>query len=122
MIGANFEEYHVDPSEFTYEGDRVVVTGRFKGKNKGGAELDTCFTHIFDMRDEKVVRFENKPDDAQAWAAAGPPDGEPLGGPGRDRAGVCRSRTGLLTFADGYDPHMKAAVHANVVISVDPAT
>ena len=69
VIGANFDEYHVDPSEFTDEGDRVVVTGQFRGKNKGGAELDTGFTHIFDMRDGKVVRFENKPDDAQAWAA-----------------------------------------------------
>lgn len=69
VIGANFDEYHVDPSEFLDEGDRVVVTGQFTGKNKGGAVLDTRFTHIFDMREGKVVRFENKPDDAQAWAA-----------------------------------------------------
>jgi hypothetical protein len=25
--------------------------------------------HVFDMRDGKVVRFENKPDDAEAWTA-----------------------------------------------------
>ena len=69
-IGANFDEHHVDPSEYVDEGDRVVVAGQFKGKNKGGALLDTGFTHIFDMRGGKVVRFENKPDDEQAWAAS----------------------------------------------------
>ena len=38
-------------------------------KNKGGAVLDTGFEHVFDMRDGKVIRFENKPDDAEAWIA-----------------------------------------------------
>jgi ketosteroid isomerase-like protein len=67
-IGENFDEYHVDPSEYSDEGDRVVVKGRFTGKNKSGAELDTGFEHVFDMRDGKVVRFENKPDNAEAWS------------------------------------------------------
>ena len=35
----------------------------------GDAELDTGFEHVFDMRDGKVVRFENKPDNAEAWIA-----------------------------------------------------
>ena len=69
VIGANFDEYHVDPSEYSDEGDRVVVKGHFSGKNRGGAELDTGFEHVFDMRDGKVVRFENKPDNAEAWIA-----------------------------------------------------
>ena len=68
VIGATFDEYHVDPTEYLDEGDRVVVTGRFSGTNKGGAQLDTGFTHTFEMRDGKVVRFENRPDDPQAWA------------------------------------------------------
>jgi uncharacterized protein len=68
-IQENFDEYSVAPSEFSDEGDRVVVKGRFSGKNKGGAELDVGFEHDFDLRDGKVVRFENKPDDATAWAA-----------------------------------------------------
>jgi ketosteroid isomerase-like protein len=68
-IQANFDEYSVDPSDFSDEGDRVVVKGRFKGKNKGGAELDAGFEHVFEMRDGKVIRFENKPDDPEAWAA-----------------------------------------------------
>jgi uncharacterized protein len=69
VIGANFDEYHADPSEYIDQGNRVLVKGRFTGKNKSGAELDTGFQHIFDMRDGKVVRFENKPDDAEAWIA-----------------------------------------------------
>lgn len=67
-IQANFDEFQVEPSEFSDEGDRVLVSGRFTGKNKNGAELATGFTHVFDMRDGKVVRFENKVDDAGAWA------------------------------------------------------
>jgi len=69
LIGANFDEYHADPSEFVDHGDRVVVTGRFTGRNKSGATLDTGFKHVFEMRDGKVVRFENRPADAVAWAA-----------------------------------------------------
>ena len=72
MIPANFDEYSVEPGEFSDEGDRVVVRGHFKGRNKGGAELDTGFEHVFEMSDGKVVRFENKPDDAAAWAAGWP--------------------------------------------------
>ena len=69
VIGANFDEYRADPSEFVDHGDRVVVTGRFTGRNKSGATLDTGFEHVFEMRDGKVVRFENRPADAVAWAA-----------------------------------------------------
>jgi ketosteroid isomerase-like protein len=68
-IQANFDEYAAERTEFSDEGDRVVVRGHFKGRNKGGAQLDTDFEHVFEMRDGKVVGFENKPDDAAAWAA-----------------------------------------------------
>lgn len=69
VVGANFDEYHVDPSEFVEHGNRVVVTGRFTGRNKSGATLNTGFEHVFEMCDGKVVRFENRPADAAAWAA-----------------------------------------------------
>ena len=67
-IQENFDEYSAAPSDFSEEGDHVVVKGRFTGKNKNGAELDTGFEHDFEMSDGKVVRFENKTDDAEAWA------------------------------------------------------
>lgn len=68
-IGANFDDYHATPSEIRDEGNRIIVKGRFTGKNKGGASLDTPFTHVFDMRNGKVVRFENQPANIEAWVA-----------------------------------------------------
>ena len=65
----NFDEFSAEPEDFRDEGDSVVVTGRFKGKAKSGAELDASFEHGFEFRDGKVTRFENKPD-AEAWASA----------------------------------------------------
>lgn len=67
-IGENFDEFEANPEDFSDDGDTVVVKGRFKGKNKSGAELDAAFEHVWELRDGKVTRLENKPD-AAAWAA-----------------------------------------------------
>jgi ketosteroid isomerase-like protein len=64
-----FDEFTADPDNFDDQGDRVVVTGRFDGKAKSGADLDAAFEHVFEMRDGKVARFENKPDQ-EAWTVA----------------------------------------------------
>jgi len=50
-------------------GDKVVATGRFRGKAKSGATLDAAFEHVFEMRNGKVVRFQNDVDRA-SWAQA----------------------------------------------------
>jgi ketosteroid isomerase-like protein len=68
-IAQYFDEFRADPENFDDQGDRIVVTGRFRGKAKSGAALDGAFEHVFEMRDGKVARFENKPDQ-EAWAAA----------------------------------------------------
>jgi uncharacterized protein len=68
-VPENFVEFSVDIDEVEDQGDNVVVKGRFKGKNKGGAVLDAPFEHRNSMRDGKVVRFENNVDQ-DAWAAA----------------------------------------------------
>jgi ketosteroid isomerase-like protein len=68
-VPENFDEFSVDIDDVEDQGDTVVVKGRFKGKNKGGAVLDAPFEHRNTMRDGKVVRFENKVDQ-DAWAAA----------------------------------------------------
>jgi uncharacterized protein len=67
-VPQNFDEFSAEPEDFRDEGDTVVVTGRFKGKAKSGAELDASFEHVNEVRDGKVVRFENKVD-ADAWAS-----------------------------------------------------
>jgi uncharacterized protein len=64
-----FDEFTAEPENFDDQGDRVVVTGRFKGKAKSGADLDAAFEHPFDIRDGKIARFENKADQ-EAWTAA----------------------------------------------------
>jgi ketosteroid isomerase-like protein len=67
-VPQNFDEFRAEPEDLRDEGDTVVVTGRFKGKSKSGAELDASFEHITVVRDGKVVRFENKVD-SDAWAS-----------------------------------------------------
>lgn len=66
-VPENFDEFTADGDEFRDEGDRVVVTGRFHGKRKDGGELDASFEHINEMRDGKIVRFQNNVD-REAWA------------------------------------------------------
>ncbi len=68
-IQENFDEFACTPENFDDQGDTIVVTGRFTGKNKSGAELDTSFEHVWQVRDGKAVHFENKVDQ-DAWAAA----------------------------------------------------
>jgi uncharacterized protein len=69
QVPESFDAFAAEPDDFRDEGDIVVVTGRFKGKAKTGAELDSSFEHEFELRDGKVIRFENRPD-PDAWAAA----------------------------------------------------
>ena len=67
LIPQNFDEFTCEPVEVRDEGDRVVASVRFKGRNKSGAELDASAEHIWEMEGGKVKRFEHKVD--EAWAA-----------------------------------------------------
>jgi uncharacterized protein len=66
-VPVNFDEFTCTVEEASDEGDTVVVTARFKGKNRSGAELDTQAEHVWEIRDGKIARFENKVDQ-DAWA------------------------------------------------------
>jgi uncharacterized protein len=68
-VPEKFDEFSAEPEDFKDEGDQVIVTGRFKGKAKSGAELDATFEHDYELKDGKVTRFENKPG-MEAWTAA----------------------------------------------------
>lgn len=68
-VPQNFDEFLCQPTEFTDEGNRVIATGRFTGKSKTGAELDATFEHVWEMKDGKATRLENKVDQ-DAWTAA----------------------------------------------------
>ena len=66
-VPENFDEFSCPVEEVDDQGDTVVTTVQFKGKNKSGAELDTPAEHVWEIRDGKVVRFQNKVD-REAWA------------------------------------------------------
>ena len=69
-VPEQFDEFTCTPSETSDQGDTVVATVRFAGRNKAGAELDTPAEHVWEVRDGNVVRFEHKPSDPDAWATA----------------------------------------------------
>jgi ketosteroid isomerase-like protein len=66
-VPENFDEFTCTVEEANDQGDTVVVSARFKGKNKSGAELDTQAEHVWEVRDGQLARFENKLDQ-EAWA------------------------------------------------------
>ncbi len=68
-VPANFDEFRAEAAEFIDASERLVVTGRFRGRNKGGQPLDTPFAHVWEMRGGKAASFHNYID-AAAWQAA----------------------------------------------------
>jgi uncharacterized protein len=68
-VPEQFNEFTCTVANAADEGDTVRVTADFKGRSKSGVELDAAAEHIWEVRDGKVVRFENKID-SQAWADA----------------------------------------------------
>ena len=66
-VPENFDEFSCTVEDARDEGDTVVVTARFRGRNKSGAELDLPAEHDWEVRDGKITRFENKIDQ-EAWA------------------------------------------------------
>ena len=56
------------PQRFIDGGSSVVVEGRYSGTMKGtGTALDAPFAHIWELRDGKVVRFQQYTDTLK-WA------------------------------------------------------
>ncbi len=68
-IPESFEEFRAEPERFIDAGEHVVVIGRFRGRSKGGRELDAPFAHVWTMRHGKAARFYNHVE-AGPWAAA----------------------------------------------------
>jgi len=66
-VAGNFDEFACNPDDFSDEGEQVTVTGRFKGKNKSGSELDSAFEHRLAFSDGKVAQFDATMD--ENWAA-----------------------------------------------------
>ena len=57
-IAQDVEGFQVTPEEILPVGDdRVISLGRYKGKGANGP-VDVRYAHLWTIRDEKVVRFE----------------------------------------------------------------
>jgi uncharacterized protein len=67
LVPENFEEFACNAENFDDQGDVVLITGRFKGRNKSGADLDSAFEHRMAFSGGKVSQFDAKMD--EGWAA-----------------------------------------------------
>jgi uncharacterized protein len=69
-IVSDVEHFAVLPERFVEGGDTVVVEGRYRGTMKTtGTPVDAQFAHIWQLRDGKVVRFQQYTDTKQ-WSKA----------------------------------------------------
>ncbi len=68
-VPETFDEFRAEPDTFIDAGDHVVVTGRFRGRAKGGGVLDAPFAHVWEMRNGKAARFQHYVD-SDPWARA----------------------------------------------------
>jgi len=67
-LGSEWEYWNLEDKEFYDVGeDRVLVTGRYRAKNKAtGKELDAQFAHFWTLRDTLALSFQQYTDTKQA--------------------------------------------------------
>lgn len=73
-IVSNVDNFTVLPEHFVEasDTDTVVVEGRYRGRMKTtGAPVNAQFAHVWQLRDGKVVRFQQYTDTKQWSEAAG---------------------------------------------------
>ena len=69
------DEIHVEYVEIRDLGDRVFATGRLRARGKGsGAEIESPYFTVVDMKNGKVLRFSTYLDVEEALEAAGLPE------------------------------------------------
>jgi ketosteroid isomerase-like protein len=69
-IASDLGNLAVVPDHFIEGGDMVVAEGRYRGTVKAtGRPVDAQFAHVWQLRDGKVVRFQQYTDTLQ-WARA----------------------------------------------------
>jgi ketosteroid isomerase-like protein len=65
-LGPEWENFSVSPTRMHEAGDTVVVEGRYTGLHKRtGNLLDAQFCHLWTLRSDKVIRFQQYMDTAQ---------------------------------------------------------
>ena len=65
-FGAEWEGFTVTPEEWLDAGNHVVVLGTYTGRSKEtGREVRAQFAHVWGVRGERVVRFQQYTDTKQ---------------------------------------------------------
>jgi ketosteroid isomerase-like protein len=54
---SNFTEFHANPETFIDGKDHIVVIGRYKGISKNKKEFDVPFSHIYQIKNNKIIKF-----------------------------------------------------------------
>ncbi len=71
-LGTEWEEFTVTPEEWLDAGHHVVVLGTYTGRHKEtGREVRAQFAHVWGVRGERVVRFQQYTDTKQFAEAVG---------------------------------------------------
>ena len=70
-IGAEWEYWNLEDKNFNaFGGSGVLVTGRYKAKNKAtGKEIDAQFAHVWQLADGKATSFQQYTDTKQVAEA-----------------------------------------------------
>ena len=71
-LGGEWDGFTVRPKIFHGAPDSVVVEGRYTGKYKPtGESIDAQFCHVWEVKDGKIIRFQQYIDTAQIQKAMG---------------------------------------------------
>ncbi|PIW31755.1 MAG: ketosteroid isomerase, partial [Nitrosopumilales archaeon CG15_BIG_FIL_POST_REV_8_21_14_020_37_12] len=54
---SNFKEFHAMPDEFLESENHVIVIGRYQGISKKEKTFDVPFSHIYEIRNNKIFKF-----------------------------------------------------------------
>lgn len=54
---SNFNEFHAIPQEYLESKDHVVVIGRYQGVSKAEKKFDVPFSHIYEIKNNKILKF-----------------------------------------------------------------
>lgn len=54
---SNFKEFHAIPEHISDMKDHVMVTGKYQGISKKGKTFETLFSHVYHIKDNKIVQF-----------------------------------------------------------------
>jgi ketosteroid isomerase-like protein len=65
-LATEWDGFTTHPKSFHGAGNNVIVEGRYTGKFKAtGKSLDSQFCHVWDVKDGKVIRFQQYVDTAK---------------------------------------------------------